>query len=36
MGFDEFNKEEQQSIISVINKIKALAALLPKHIAMPI
>lgn len=36
LGFDEFNKEEQQAIISAINQIKALAALLPKHIAMPI
>ncbi|WP_272653977.1 DUF5347 family protein [Providencia sp. PROV091] len=36
LGFDEFNKEEQQAIISAINHIKALAALLPKHMAMPI
>ncbi|HIE4542220.1 TPA: DUF5347 family protein [Providencia rettgeri] len=36
LGFDEFNKEEQQSIILAVNQIKALAALLPKHIAMPI
>ncbi|MGO2307133.1 MAG: DUF5347 family protein [Providencia sp.] len=36
LGFDEFNKEEKQSIIIAINQIKALAALLPKHIAMPI
>ncbi len=36
LGFDEFNKEEKQSIITAINQIKALSALLPKHIAMPI
>ncbi|BBG60515.1 DUF5347 family protein [Providencia rustigianii] len=36
LSFDDFNKEEKQSIISAINQIKALAALLPKHIAMPI
>ncbi|WP_254879843.1 DUF5347 family protein [Providencia rettgeri] len=36
LGFDEFNKEEQQAIISAINQIKALTALFPKHIAMPI
>lgn len=36
LGFDQFNKEDKQAIITAINKIKALAALLPKHIAMPI
>ena len=36
LGFDEFNKKEKQSIITAINQIKALAALLPKYIAMPI
>ncbi|EOE1544149.1 DUF5347 family protein [Providencia rettgeri] len=36
LAFEEFNKEEMQSIISAINQIKALTALFPKHIAMPI
>ncbi|MEQ4672200.1 DUF5347 family protein [Providencia manganoxydans] len=36
LSFDEFNKEEKQLIITAINQIKALAALLPKNIAMPI
>lgn len=36
LSFDAFNKEEKQLIITAINQIKALAALLPKNIAMPI
>ncbi|HGN0867759.1 hypothetical protein GKR71_18995 [Providencia sp. wls1922] len=33
---EDFSKEDKQSIISAINQVKVLAALLPKHIAMPI
>ncbi|MDT7048728.1 DUF5347 family protein [Providencia stuartii] len=36
LKFYDFSKEEKQSIITAINKIKALAALIPKNIAMPI
>lgn len=34
--FDEFNKADKQSIIIAINQLKALSALIPKHIAMPV
>ncbi|CAG9412362.1 DUF5347 family protein [Providencia alcalifaciens] len=36
LSLEGFSKKDKQSIISAINKVKVLAALLPKHIAMPI
>lgn len=36
LALEDFSKEDKQAIISAINQVKVLAALLPKHIAMPI
>lgn len=36
LPFKELDKQQQQAIIQAINQLKALSALLPKHIAMPL